>query len=180
MRARSQRNLEEAPPSSAAVGTGSISSPLTLSGSRLSCSRCAIRRLTSLPRLAIPDAHASASDPPPVHVDARRARSRRHVSSSSSQPTDPVPCQRQIRGNRLKSPRLAALSLGHNERNRGSDSSSSDSSPSRSRSRRRHKRRRHSIRHLWEVISATITTTESRAAQHSMMQRSENHRLPIH
>eukprot|EP00731_Ephydatia_muelleri_P003031 Em0001g3031a len=41
-----------------------------------------------------------------------------------------------------QSPRLAALLLGHNERNRGSNSSSSDSSPSRSRSCRRHKRRR--------------------------------------
>eukprot|EP00731_Ephydatia_muelleri_P014222 Em0007g1532a len=46
-----------------------------------------------------------------------------------------------------QSPQLAALLLGHNERNRGSNSSSSDSSPSRSRSCRRHKRRRHSKRH---------------------------------
>eukprot|EP00731_Ephydatia_muelleri_P024401 Em0016g672a len=46
-----------------------------------------------------------------------------------------------------QSPRLAALLLGHNERNRGSNSSSSDSSPSRSRSCRRHKKRRHSKRH---------------------------------
>eukprot|EP00731_Ephydatia_muelleri_P032755 Em0024g299a len=46
-----------------------------------------------------------------------------------------------------QSPRLAALLLGHNERNRGSNSSSSDSSPSRSRYCRRHKRRRHSKRH---------------------------------
>ncbi|KAL5469097.1 hypothetical protein EMCRGX_G030293 [Ephydatia muelleri] len=46
-----------------------------------------------------------------------------------------------------QSPRLAAYLLGHNERNRGSNSSSSDSSPSRSRYCRRHKRRRHSKRH---------------------------------
>ena len=111
MRARSRRNLEEAPPSSAAAGTGSIPSPLTLSGSYEPPELLEVRD-TAI-NLASTTRHSrrkQASDPPAVV--ARRARSRRHVSRSSSQPTDPVPCQRQIHARQsTQSPRLAALSL---------------------------------------------------------------------